>query len=80
MRWAGAATDPADPALPEGAVALSQFVQAPPELARRLAQIGVVERGDGPRLAQHAQSPASGWYRARAICGAGTALPSPPTH
>ena len=24
---------------------------APPELARRLAQIGVVERGDGPRLA-----------------------------
>ena len=27
MRWAGAANDPADPALPEGAVALSQFVQ-----------------------------------------------------
>ena len=52
MRWSGAANDPADPALPEGAVALSQFVQGPPELARRLAQIGVVERADGPRLAQ----------------------------
>jgi len=52
MRWAGAASDPADPVLPEGAVALSQFVQGPPELARRLAQIGVVERADGPRLAQ----------------------------
>ncbi|HVU41349.1 MAG TPA: chromosome segregation protein SMC [Xanthobacteraceae bacterium] len=52
MRWAGATNDPADPALPEGAVALAQFVQGPPELARRLAQIGVVERADGPRLAQ----------------------------
>ena len=52
MRWGGAANDPADPALPEGAVALSQFVQGPPELARRLAQIGVVERTDGPQLAQ----------------------------
>src|SRR6185437_6575816 len=41
-----------DPTLPEGAVALAQFVQGPPELARRLAQIGVVERADGPRLAQ----------------------------
>jgi chromosome segregation protein len=52
MRWSGAASDPADPVLPEGAVALSQFVQGPPELARRLAQIGVIERADGPRLAQ----------------------------
>jgi chromosome segregation protein len=52
MRWAGATNDSADPTLPEGAVALSQFVQGPPELARRLAQIGVVERADGPRLAQ----------------------------
>jgi chromosome segregation protein len=52
MRWAGAEIDAADPTLPEGAVALSAFVQAPPELARRLAQIGVVERSDGPRLAK----------------------------
>ncbi|MGA8614820.1 MAG: chromosome segregation protein SMC [Xanthobacteraceae bacterium] len=51
MRWAGAASDPTDPVLPEGAAALSQFVQGPPELARRLAQIGVVERSDGVRLA-----------------------------
>ena len=51
MRWAGAALDPSDPGLPSGAVPLDRFVTAPPELARRLAQIGVVERGDGPRLA-----------------------------
>jgi chromosome segregation protein len=51
MRWAGATVDPADPALPTGAEALSRFVMAPPELARRLAQIGVVERADGPSLA-----------------------------
>ncbi|HMK69836.1 MAG TPA: chromosome segregation SMC family protein, partial [Xanthobacteraceae bacterium] len=51
MRWAGAALDPSDPGLPGGAVSLAHFVAAPPELARRLAQIGVVERDDGPRLA-----------------------------
>ena len=51
LRWSGAPLDPSDPTLPEGAEALSHFVQAPPELARRLAQIGVVERGDGARLA-----------------------------
>src|SRR5579862_1182203 len=51
MRWAGAASHPSDPALPEGVVPLSQFVQGPTELARRLAQIGVVERADGARLA-----------------------------
>jgi chromosome segregation protein len=51
MRWMGAAIDAADPVLPEGAQPLSRFVQAPEELARRLAQIGVVERSDGARLA-----------------------------
>ena len=51
MRWAGAALDPSDPQLPEGVTALSAFVNAPAELARRLAQIGVVERADGGRLA-----------------------------
>ncbi len=50
MRWSGATLDPADPALPEGVTALSQHVTAPPELARRLAQIGVIARADGPRL------------------------------
>ncbi len=52
MRWAGAASDPGDPVLPEGVVSLSQFVQGPSELARRLAQIGVVEHADGSRLAK----------------------------
>ncbi len=52
MHWLGAPIEPSDPTLPDGAVALSHFVQGPPELARRLAQIGVVERTDGPRLAK----------------------------
>jgi chromosome segregation protein len=51
MRWAGATVDPSDPSLPEGAQSLARHVQAPAELARRLAQIGVVERADGARLA-----------------------------
>ncbi len=50
MHWAGAAVEPSDPALPEGVAALSQYVKAPDALARRLAQIGVVERSEGPRL------------------------------
>ena len=45
------AIDPSDPALPEGAEPLSAQVMAPPELARRLSQIGVVSRADGLRLA-----------------------------
>ncbi|HXW42941.1 MAG TPA: chromosome segregation protein SMC [Xanthobacteraceae bacterium] len=52
MHWGGAALDAADPALPDGAAALSAYVKAPTELARRLAQIGVVERAEGPRLAK----------------------------
>ncbi len=51
MRWMGAAVDPADPALPEGVEPLSKHVLAPDELARRLNQIGVIERADAPRLA-----------------------------
>ncbi|MGI8527444.1 MAG: chromosome segregation protein SMC [Pseudolabrys sp.] len=51
MRWTGIAADPSDPSLPEGAVSLAQHVQAPPALARRLAQIGVVDRDTGVRLA-----------------------------
>jgi len=52
MHWAGAAFDAADPALPAGAAALAEHVKAPAELARRLAQIGVVARADGPHLAK----------------------------
>lgn len=52
VRWSKTAggDDNADGALPEGAEPLSNFVTAPPELARRLAQIGVVSRSDGERL------------------------------
>ncbi len=51
-RFAGAgAAD--DPALPAGAVAIADHVQAPPELARRLAQIGVIDGApDAAMLAQ----------------------------
>jgi chromosome segregation protein len=51
IRWAGADVDPSDPTLPEGVTALAQYVKAPPQLARRLAQVGVVDRAEGPRLA-----------------------------
>ncbi len=47
--WAPtSATD--DPALPEGVAPLAAHVQAPPVLARRLAQIGVVAKSEGQRL------------------------------
>ncbi len=50
QRWGGA--DAAgDPALPEGVEPLAAHVTAPAELARRLAQIGLVAKADGPRLA-----------------------------
>jgi chromosome segregation protein len=52
MHWSGAGPVPGDPVLPEGASPLSGFVNAPAAIARRLAQIGVVTREDGPRLAQ----------------------------
>ena len=50
-RWGGAAIESGDPMLPYGATPLSEFVTAPAELDRRLAQIGVIDRADGPRLA-----------------------------
>lgn len=48
--WTGAAVDPTDPALPDGIAALSAHVEAPPELARRLAQVGVIEQDEGQPL------------------------------
>jgi chromosome segregation protein len=48
--WAGTDTIAGDPELPAGAEMLSAHVKAPAALARRLAQIGVVSRADGPRL------------------------------
>jgi chromosome segregation protein len=41
-----------DPSLPAGADPLAGRVSAPPALARRLAQVGVVARAEGKRLAQ----------------------------
>ena len=46
-----AATDGSqDPALPPGVKSLGALVEAPPALARTLAQIGIVSRDDGRRL------------------------------
>jgi chromosome segregation protein len=50
MHWAGATIDPADPSLPPGVEALGRYVGAPKELARRLAQIGVIARKDAVRF------------------------------
>jgi len=48
--WTGAAVQPGDPALPEGLKPLAAHVDAPPQLARRLAQIGVADRDVGQPL------------------------------
>jgi len=53
IHWAGATKEADDPALPAGIEPLAEHVQAPPELARRLSQIGIVlSRADGARLAK----------------------------
>ncbi|TMJ85231.1 MAG: chromosome segregation protein SMC [Alphaproteobacteria bacterium] len=50
MRWTNAGITSDDPALPQGIEALAAHVDAPAELARRLAQIGVVARERGAEL------------------------------
>jgi chromosome segregation protein len=50
MRWLGSEIDAGDPALPAGVEPLARHVQAPAELARRLNQIGVIDKADGARL------------------------------
>lgn len=50
MRWTNAGVTDGDPELPEGVVPLASHVQAPAELTRRLAQIGVVPRERGAEL------------------------------
>ena len=50
MRWTNAGVTEGDPALPEGVEPLAAHVEAPAELARRLAQIGVVARERGAAL------------------------------
>ncbi|WP_257539368.1 chromosome segregation SMC family protein [Sphingobium sp. CFD-1] len=49
--WGGAAPAAGDPAMPEGCTPLAGHVTAPPELARRLAQVAVAERDAGQALA-----------------------------
>jgi chromosome segregation protein len=49
--WGGADAEKNDPALPAGTQPLAAFVQAPPALARRLAQIAVADRDTGQPLA-----------------------------
>ena len=51
MRWTDADATDGDPALPDGVEPLAAHVQAPAELTRRLAQIGVVPRERGAELA-----------------------------
>src|SRR5215213_334097 len=50
VHWALNGDGADDPALPEGVRPLSDVVQGPDALKRRLAQIGIVARHDGPAL------------------------------
>jgi chromosome segregation protein len=50
MRWTNSGVTEGDPALPEGVESLATHVNAPVELARRLAQIGVVAKESGAAL------------------------------
>src|SRR6201997_220146 len=50
MRWTVAGSDAGDPSLPSGVEQLAAHVQAPPELTRRLKQIGVVPKERGAEL------------------------------
>ncbi len=50
MRWTNANATATDPSLPDGVEPLANHVQAPAELSRRLAQIGVVAKERGADL------------------------------
>ncbi|KQV01180.1 chromosome segregation protein SMC [Mesorhizobium sp. Root102] len=50
VHWGESGIQPGDAALPEGVKSLASVVHAPVQLARRLAQIGIVDAGDGRRL------------------------------
>lgn len=50
VHWGESEIQPGDAALPEGVRSLASVVRAPAQLARRLAQIGIVEAGDIRRL------------------------------
>ncbi|MEZ5817274.1 MAG: AAA family ATPase [Hyphomicrobiaceae bacterium] len=50
LHWRLVATGDDDPGLPKGAEPLLLNVDGPPELTRRLRQIGIVDRAEGRRL------------------------------
>ncbi|WP_256749427.1 chromosome segregation protein SMC [Mesorhizobium sp. Mes31] len=50
VHWGESQIQPGDAALPEGVKSLASVVHAPAQLARRLAQIGIVADSDGRRL------------------------------
>lgn len=50
VHWGDAKVAESDPKLPEGVRSLAEVVRAPHQLARRLAQIGVVDAADAARL------------------------------
>ncbi len=49
--WGKSGTQDSDPKLPGNTRSLKEFVEAPSELARRLNQVGVVEKAVGAKLA-----------------------------
>ena len=51
MHWSEVAAEAGDPPLPDGVEPLARYVKAPTQLGRRLAQVGIVERDVGTRLA-----------------------------
>ena len=50
VHWGETDLPTGDPALPEGVRSLADLVRVPRQLARRLAQIGIVDAADGRRL------------------------------
>lgn len=50
VHWSEPGPAAGDPPLPDGAVPMWRWVEGPKAIARRLAQIGLVDRADGPRL------------------------------
>ncbi|BCG89518.1 chromosome partition protein Smc [Mesorhizobium sp. 113-3-9] len=50
VHWGESPIEPGDATLPDGIKSLASVVRAPAQLARRLAQIGIVEVADGRRL------------------------------
>ena len=50
VHWGGGGDGADDPALPPGVTSLASVVKAPPAMARRLKNIGIVLRSDGAQL------------------------------